>query len=213
MSIPINRLNYKADLANTYVVGFEGQPAFVIDPSYNKNGVLENYLSKHHSGLLGILITHGHYDHILGLKDFKGLDKTPLFMGSDDIICLSDSKFNVSNELFDDPLILEGLNPYPLEDGDEIKLGTFIIKAIATPFHTRGSFCFYLEESKVLFSGDSLFHLGVGRSDLPGSCPREMEDSLAKLKALPDETVVYPGHGPKTLIGDEKRYNPYFLSK
>jgi glyoxylase-like metal-dependent hydrolase (beta-lactamase superfamily II) len=206
----ITRLNYGPDYCNTYIVGEEGGPVVLIDPGYNRDHVLEKYLAKHHEKLLGILITHGHYDHIAGLKDWTNLETIPVFMGEDDIPCLEDSKLNVSKGLFGQGFSLEGVNPYPAEDEDEIKLGNYIFTVIATPYHTRGGVCYFLEEDRQLFSGDSLFHLGIGRSDLPGSEPSEQANSLHKLAILPKETIVYPGHGPQSSIANELAYNSDF---
>ncbi len=200
-------LNPSREFANTYVIGEEGDECVVVDPGYNENHFLERYIQKHHSKCAGFLITHGHYDHIYGLSSFEGLDSIPVFIGSEDAVFLSDPKFNLSRE-FGNEISLD-INPYLLDDEDEIKLPIGAVKVIATPYHTVGSVCFYLEGA--LFSGDSLFKNGIGRSDLPGAAPRLAEKSLGKLIALPDDTKVYPGHGGKTKIGDEKLYNPYLM--
>jgi hydroxyacylglutathione hydrolase len=206
----ITKLSYNTEYCNSYIIGEEGQDCILIDPGYNKNHVLENYIKKHHRHLLGILITHGHFDHIRGLENWEGLSLTPLFMGEPDLPCLEDPKLNVSDELEGQILSISALNPYPIEDEDEIKLGSFVFKAIATPFHTIGSVCYYVKEEKTLFSGDTLFRFGIGRSDLPGSSPRSQRDSLAKLRSLPPDTKVYPGHGPATTIGAELACNEDF---
>ena len=191
------------EVANAYIVGDEGQDCFIVDDGYDKNGFLTGYALKHHPRILGILLTHGHVDHIEGLGDL-GDKSIPLFIGAEDEVCLSDPAYNVS-DLFGKNFVYEG-EAYPLEDEDEIKLGQYIIKVIATPYHTQGGVCFYLKEHGILFSGDSLFQYGIGRYDLKGSCPRFLSSSLDKLMALPDETVVYPGHGKKTTIGTERAF-------
>ena len=89
---------------------------------------------------------------------------------------------------------------------NELKEG---IEVIETPFHTRGSVCYYLEDSGILFSGDTLFKSSIGRDDFPGSCPKEKDRSLAKIMELSDTVKVYPGHGLFTFIGEEKKYNPF----
>jgi hydroxyacylglutathione hydrolase len=191
---------------NTYVLGEEGKPCVIVDPGNNENGSLDRYINKHHGYCLGYLITHGHCDHIAGLKSLE--HRANVFMMAEDVACLNDPDLNVSRSLFGkDGLIIDNVVPYELDDEDEIKLGEWIFKVIATPFHTRGSCCFYVEAEKVLFSGDTLFHLGIGRSDLPGSCPRETAESLRKLAALPISTVVYPGHGERTSIKTELAFN------
>ena len=103
-------------------------------------------------------------------------------------------------------MTFEDLSAYPVEDEDEIKLGEYLIKVIGTPFHTQGSVCYYLEQEGILFSGDTLFYRGIGRYDLKGSCPRFKEESLRKLCSLKDDIIVYPGHGKKTKLGEEKAF-------
>ena len=192
------------EYCNSYIVGNEGEDCFLVDFGYDKNGFITSYALAHHPKILGVLLTHGHYDHIYGFKE--GLPSYPVFLSEEDHIFLTDPHYNGSIELFDDPLTIDGLLPYPVEDEDEIKLGNFFVKVIATPFHTGGSVCFYLEKEDILFSGDTLFSHGIGRYDLKGACPRFLESSLQKLMKLPEETVVYPGHGRKTTIGEEKRF-------
>lgn len=96
-----------------------------------------------------------------------------------------------------------------VNEQDEIEILKYKIKIIETPFHTDGSICLYLENQNALFSGDTLFHLGIGRTDLPGGHEQYILDSLKKLAALPHTTKVYPGHGEMTNIDNEMRYNPY----
>ena len=202
--IKVERRIRGGEYCNCYIVGNEGEDCFLVDFGYDKNGFLTQYALSHHPKIMGVLLTHGHYDHIYGFKDT--VPPFPIFMAQEDHVFLSDPHYNGSIELFDDPLSLDGIEPYPLEDEDEIKLGDHIIKVIATPFHTEGSVCFYLKEHGILFSGDTLFKHGIGRYDLKGACPRFIESSLKKIFALPEDTVVYPGHGEKTTIGEEKRY-------
>lgn len=212
MSIPVTKLNYGGEFANTYILGEEGKPCLVIDLGYNRNHCVENYVKRHHSICAGILITHGHFDHIAGLNELEKEVMAPIFMPKDDLECLADPKRNGSDDLRgEEVLIDERIKPYGVEDEDEIALGGFKVKVIATPFHTIGSVCYYIESLGILFSGDTLFHLGIGRYDLPGAAPRMRRSSLRKLGDLPDDTKVYPGHGPSTTIGDEKRFNDAFL--
>lgn len=217
--------NRDPDIGNIFVFGEEGQPAAVFDFGSNVNHRVENYCAKHHSGIAGIFLTHGHIDHIGGLNDLNDGFDAPVIIHQDEVDFLTDPKLNVSRELFGTPFVLEKkLMIYRCEDEDEIRVGAhqildesgekvtvggYVVHVIHTPFHTRGSVCYYLPEEKILFSGDTLGHGGIGRSDLPGAMPRLQEASLKKLAALPDDVVIYPGHGPKTTIGNEKKYNPY----
>jgi glyoxylase-like metal-dependent hydrolase (beta-lactamase superfamily II) len=97
-----------------------------------------------------------------------------------------------------------------LQDGDELEVGTLRFKVLHTPGHTPGHVCFYEQAEGVLFDGDVLFYRSIGRTDLPGGNYQQMMDSIqGVLLTLPEETVVYSGHGPATSIGDEKRLNPW----
>ncbi len=201
----VAKLNYHPAFANTYVLGEEGESCLLIDPGYNQNGVLNRYVEKHHQGkILALVLTHGHFDHFYGLKDIKGLESIPLFMSEEDFACLSDPKKNASFDLAEPFSLNREVSPYFLEDGDETKIGGFKFQTLATPFHTKGSICLYFKEEGILFSGDTLFKLGVGRDDLPHAAPKKKESSLHKIFALPEETLVYPGHGGKTAIGEER---------
>jgi glyoxylase-like metal-dependent hydrolase (beta-lactamase superfamily II) len=96
-----------------------------------------------------------------------------------------------------------------LEEGQTLTLGTIALKVLYTPGHSLGSICLYNEEEGVLFDGDVLFNMGMGRYDLPGGDYHVLMDSIQRLLALPDETTVYPGHGPATTIGRERHSNPF----
>ncbi len=220
----ITKLYYGGDEGNTYVLGDEGTPAVVFDFGENTNHRVEEYCSRHHPFIAGIFLTHGHLDHIGGLNDLVVKEGLRVVIHKDDEPCLHDPKLNVS-DLFGRPFTLKQELPlYLCEDDDEILLaarrikmpdgtdktiGGHLVRVIHTPFHTAGSVCYYLPKEGVLFSGDTLFHLGVGRMDLPGAKPKLFESSLRKLLALPEETKVYPGHGPSTTLAQERRYNPH----
>lgn len=196
--------------ANSYLLK-DGNSALLIDPGYNEEHCLEKRVVESGCHLLGILITHGHYDHFAGLKNWSLLPTPPVFFPKDDEECLENPVLNVSR-LFE----IEGtslhLGFYPVEDEDEIAVGPFLLKAIATPFHTKGSVCYYDEFNHALFAGDTLFKDSIGRTDLPGGDEALIASSLAKLAALPEDTDVYPGHGEMTTIGHEVANNPFFRS-
>ncbi len=192
-------------LANTYVIGDENSPCIVVDPGNNENGCLDRYVEKHHNGeVLAYLLTHGHYDHILGLASLK--HKAKIYIHEEDEKFLTDDRYNLLKGLK-----IEGYEVQTVKDGETLKIGDCSFEVIHTPFHTGGSVCYYLEKENSLFSGDTLFHLSVGRSDLPGGNPRLMDSSLKKLMKLKDETKIYPGHEGISTLEAEKRLNPYLL--
>ncbi len=204
----IERFNIGDDyVCNMYIVGEDGEPCIVVDPGADPNNFIEKYVRKHHNGqIAGFLLTHGHYDHIEGLR--LCTMKAPVYVHLLEEEFLVEPAYNLSLD-FLDHLYIRGLKTKLFIDNDILNIGNYEIKVIHTPFHTRGSSCFYFEKEHVLFSGDTLFHLSIGRTDLITGSNKTVESSLKKLVALPPETKVYPGHGPATTIGDELRLNPY----
>ena len=204
----IERFNIGDDyVCNMYIVGEEGEPCIVVDPGADPNNFIEKYVRKHHNGqIAGFLLTHGHYDHIEGLR--LCTMKAPVYVHLLEEEFLVEPAYNLSLD-FLDHLYIRGLKTKLFIDNDILNIGNYEIKVIHTPFHTRGSSCFYFEKEHVLFSGDTLFHLSIGRTDLITGSNKTVESSLKKLVALPPETKVYPGHGAATTIGDELRLNPY----
>ena len=158
-----------------------------------------------------LLNTHLHFDHVWG-NDF-------IYSTYGLLTEASDRDKDIYNDV---PGQIEQLIghkwKYPfyapmgkaLTENDIVKFGTHELKVIATPGHTPGGICFYCEIEKVLFSGDSLFYCSIGRTDFPGGNQRELIENLkTKITTLPENTIVYPGHGPATNIGTEIRFNPY----
>ncbi len=152
-----------------------------------------------------ILLTHGHFDHVLGIDKFKEVFGVDTYISKADV-----TQVNLVPSMMH---MFAGMNPVKIspvthfvEDGDEFFIGKTRIVAISTPGHTKGGMC-YLIDGK-LFSGDTLFQGSVGRCDLTGGDLKSIVRSIKeKLFLLPDETEVYPGHGAKTSIGFEKKYN------
>ncbi len=151
-----------------------------------------------------ILLTHGHFDHITGVQELKEYFGAKVLMNELDMdwvknINLVLPQFDISP--VEIPVIDEFIN-----DGDKIKIGGLIFKVITTPGHTKGGVCYLIEN--VLFSGDTLFRDCVGRCDLPGGNYKDIQKSIKeKLFTLPEDTIVYPGHGAPTSIGYEKEFN------
>lgn len=209
----ITKLCFDPGLCNTYIIGEEGSPCLIVDPGCNKNGCLNNYVCKHHAGKIkGVLLTHGHFDHFAGLNAFEKSDSFPLFLSQEDAPCLDDPKKNASFYL-SSPIVLEkNVHPCFIEDGDWVNISGHLFEVITTPFHTKGSVCFYFPNEKTVFTGDTLFRLGIGRDDLPWADPKSKSDSLKKLFNLPLETKVAPGHGGMTTLSQEKKHLQAYLN-
>lgn len=186
--------------ANNYLLT-DGDEAVLIDCSEVKPEILKELDGKK---LKYILLTHGHFDHVLGVNGMREKTGAKVLVNQNDIQRMEESAqimqtFGVQG--VETPKADEYIN-----DGDTVKFGNTTIKAIATPGHTEGGVC-YLIDGK-LFSGDTLFKDTVGRCDLPGGNFKKLSDSVKnKLFTMDENTVVYPGHGPETTIGYEKKYN------
>ena len=150
-----------------------------------------------------ILLTHGHFDHIMAVGPMAVDTHAPVYVGRDDMEMLNNAALNGRAGLMgithmDGPAIEAA--PY----GEKLSAAGLDFMVLPTPGHSRGSVCLYLPDEAVLFSGDTLFQAGFGRMDLYGGSPAQMRDSLRRLFALPPETRVYPGHGMATTIGEER---------
>ena len=156
---------------------------------------------------VGILLTHGHFDHIMAVQAVKAEYQIPVYACRQEEEMLREPSINMTVHYG------QGCSIVPdvfLEDLDVIRLAGFSVQMIHTPGHTKGSCCYYLKDEGVLFSGDTVFYGSVGRTDFPGGSTAEIVRSLHKLvDSLPEETEVFPGHDASTTIGYEKRYNPF----
>ncbi|SCY46166.1 Glyoxylase, beta-lactamase superfamily II [Lachnospiraceae bacterium XPB1003] len=156
-----------------------------------------------------ILLTHGHFDHIAGGDDLRNRSGARIKCLDAEKELIENPELNVSMDFMGYPVTLTPDGYF--KDGDELTIaGDIRCKVLATPGHTKGGCCFYIEEGGILISGDTLFEGSVGRTDFPGGSMSTLVRSLQeKLMVLPDETKVYPGHGAETTIGFERKYNPY----
>ena len=192
---------------NCYVVGCEKtREAAVIDPGGHPQRILAE-VERHGLTVQYVLDTHAHFDHTDANGAIVEATGATLALHPEDLPLLKASGGAALFGLHADP------SPPPdleLHDGDELAVGKLRFEVLHTPGHTPGHVCFYEAGEGVLFDGDVLFYRGIGRTDLPGGSFQQLMDSIRRvLFALPDETVVYSGHGPATTIGDEKRLNPW----
>lgn len=192
---------------NCYIVYKDGCPdCFIVDPGDNPEKILAIVKSK---GLevKAILLTHGHFDHIGAVANICRETGAKLYAYEAEQELLRDA--NLNNPIGYSAKDSMEADVY-CQDGQKMKLADVELKVIATPGHTGGSVCYYIEDGGILFSGDTLFYEAVGRTDFPTSNPASIINSIReKLFTLPDSVIVLPGHGPSTSIEYEKENNPY----
>jgi glyoxylase-like metal-dependent hydrolase (beta-lactamase superfamily II) len=187
---------------NTYIISKDDK-CIIVDPGLGFEGVQEEIKAKYQ--VEAILITHGHIDHIDGIKYFD----CPVYIHKDDENNLYDSDLSLYSMMkMKTPFKKGNVNIITVEDNSEFELLGYKFKVLHTPGHTRGSVC-YNYGNKVL-SGDTLFKMSCGRTDFPTGNQSKMRESLKKIvSTYSDSFVVYPGHDEKTSIKEEKKYNPY----
>ena len=192
---------------NCYVVYNENtKECFVVDPAAPSAPLVE-FIRTEGLQLQGILLTHGHFDHIMGIDTLRREWSVPVYASALEQKVLTDANVNLSvaygaGYVFADAKFLE--------DGASLALAGYQIRMISTPGHTAGGCCYYIASEHVLISGDSLFQQSIGRTDFPGGSMSDLVRAVKeKLLVLPEDTVVYPGHMGTTTIADEKRMNPF----
>jgi glyoxylase-like metal-dependent hydrolase (beta-lactamase superfamily II) len=193
---------------NCYILGSpQSKEGIVVDPGAEPEKILAA-VNRLGLRITHVINTHGHFDHIGGNRRLLEATGATLLIHEADVPFLTRAAATAS---------AYGLSaddsPAPqqfLTDGEEITSGTIRIKVLHTPGHTPGGCSLYVAQAGIVFTGDTLFADSVGRTDFPGSSHEALVAGIrAKLFTLPDETVVFPGHGPRTTIGREKRHNPY----
>ena len=197
-----NPMNQKA-----YLYFHEGtKEGVLIDPGYYPDKILKT-INEHNVQLKWILLTHGHYDHITAAASVKEQTGALVYCHTQEKPMLEDHNLNLSVRT--DNIV--NLSPdHLLEDGSRIEVCDNTIEIIHTPGHTPGGVCFYDKKNATLFTGDTLFKEGIGRSDLPGGDHQELLTMIkTRLLTLPEDVKVYPGHGQESSIGHEKDANPF----
>ena len=178
----------------------------IIDPGYEADKI-GAYVQKKQLHVTGILLTHGHFDHITAADEVRKKFQTKIYASKEEEELLADPGKNVSVMMGDSVGLKADVW---LEDGQELEMLGETMRCILTPGHTSGGMCFYFPNACMLFSGDTLFQESVGRTDFPTGSSRELIRSVReKLLVLPEAVRVYPGHGMMTTIRDEQMFNPY----
>ncbi|HHI03560.1 MAG: MBL fold metallo-hydrolase [Candidatus Zixiibacteriota bacterium] len=181
----------------------------IIDPG-DEDELIAEKIKKSGFQPKAILLTHGHGDHIGAVSPLKKKYNIPLYIGRDDAPMLQSPSANVS-AIFGYEIVCPPAD-FLVDDEDVIKFGSLEFVVFSTPGHTRGGVCYFCENA--LFCGDTLFSGSVGRTDLPGGDYQQLIDSIdKKILCLPDEIVCYPGHGPITTVGAERKHNPFLSGR
>lgn len=206
MSLSFMRLVLGDLGTNCYIIGDpDSQEAFVIDP--DDGPAVVDTLKERGLTCVGILLTHGHSDHIHGVQPLMDTYGAPVYIHERDLPCLYDPQVNLS-ALHGRPVTITGGTIKTVKDGQHIGSGKMDFQVLETPGHTVGGVCYYM--APAVFVGDTLFRESVGRTDFPGGNFEALVQSIrTKLFTLPDQTMAYPGHGPETQIAFEKETNPY----
>ena len=197
---------------NCYIVSDESGECVIVDcGAYyeEERKAITRYISEHQLKPVHLLCTHGHVDHNFGINtiyDEYGLQPE---------VHAGDATY--MKQLAQQAVQFIGFEPrytFPavgrtIEDDEEIRFGQHVITVLHTPGHSRGSVCFHLKDEHVMLTGDTLFKQSIGRTDLQGGSMMQIIQSLRLLAQLPDETIILPGHGPQTTMGDELKSNPF----
>lgn len=189
-----------------FAINKETKEALVIDPGEEAARLMQQ-IREQGLTVAAILLTHGHFDHAGAAEELSTLCNVPIYAHEAEKETLESEKLNACwmigrKETYRADLFVK--------DEQELDLAGFHIRVLFTPGHTKGGCCYYFPYENVVFSGDTLFQMSVGRTDLEGGSMSQIVRSIqGKLMPLPEQTVVYPGHGEATTIETERMYNPY----
>ncbi len=191
-----------------FMINSQTRECIIVDPG-DEAARLGGRIKEAGLKAVAILITHGHFDHIMATNELRKTFDIPVIAFKEEEELLADSKERLFGMVDDMSLLVVNADRF-LSDGEELELAGFKIRVIHTPGHSKGSCCYYIEDENVLMSGDTLFEGSVGRTDFPTGSMKEMDRSINEiLMKLPDDVEVFPGHGGSTTIGAERKSNPY----
>lgn len=187
-----------------FICNMDTMETVIVDPAAEAD-VIERFVTEKGYRPVAVFLTHGHFDHILAVREICDSYHIDFWMYETETALAQDPDANLSAS-FMFPFILEGAETFT--DNQIIEKAGMKFQVLHTPGHTEGSCCYYLSEENILFSGDTLFSRSVGRTDFPtGSSSQLLRSIGGRLFVLPEETLVYPGHGDATTIGYEKVHN------
>lgn len=203
--------------ANCYLLENEGK-ALIIDPADEAHLLLEE-IQRKNVELVGLLATHGHFDHVMAVGEIQLSFPVPFYIQKKDLFLIERLESTAEHFLGHKEIIIPPTNIIYIEQGelkinpfDKLRINTeqsrsiinFKLKILSSPGHTPGGVCYYFPDEQALFTGDTLFAGAIGRTDLSYSNKKDLWDSLRTILALPEETTIYPGHGESTYIGQER---------
>lgn len=204
MGIKIKTITGGPAASNTYICHI-GKEAFIVDSGGSLDRI-RGYINSMELEPRYIFLTHAHYDHTVNFDELKeGYPKAVSYIHEEESQLLKDPVFNGSS-FFGDPRVFQETDEL-FKDGVMIPFSDTTIQIMNTPGHTRGSVCIKIND--IIFTGDTLFKLGIGRSDLPGGDEKAIYESLATLINMDEDVKIYPGHGGSSTIGHEKKNNPF----
>lgn len=209
------RMNIKMFTVNTFsentFVVYEGNRALLIDPGFehaSEFNKMIDFLREQKLELKAVLLTHAHLDHVMGLHRVLSRYELPVYLSHADLSLWENME--LQGNFFGVPMKKFDFTPEPLSGDEAITLHGFGIKTLFTPGHSPDHLSLYFPEAGFVIAGDALFQGGIGRTDLyKGNFDQLAQSIREKLYTLPDKTLVYPGHGPRTMIAHEKKFNAF----